>query len=312
MATVAAPAERTDSGDMHPVPVIRRFGGAARWKQLSETGVSHAALTAAVARGEVRRVHRGCYALPGVPEHQVLATIFRGTPTCVSYARQEGLPVYPGPAATHLQVPQSRGLGAARRRPDERVVLHRIDLPTHPHPMLHLDLTHHCVGPREQLAILDGALNAGLVRPEHLELLVGGTSARREWLRRHADPRSQSLSETCARVELVEAGLDVVPQFPLNGVGRVDFLVEGVLVVEIDSQAHHSEERARARDGDRDRASTTQGYPHLRYMFHDALDRPEEIVADVIGTLMRFGYLTPELRTRIAAASRVSGWRELH
>ncbi len=310
-AAVAEPVEHVDSGGMQPVPVLRDLGGVARWKQLAEIGVTHPTLSAAVARGEIRRVHRGCYALPGVPRDQIAATIFRGTPTCVSYAQQEGLPVYQGAALTHLQVPQSRGLGTVRRRPADRVVLHRIDLPMYPHPISHLDLTHHCVGVREQLAILDGALNGGLIQPRDLELLSGGTSARREWLRRHADPRSQSLSETCARVELMEAGFNVVPQFQLDAVGRVDFLVEGVLVIEIDSQAHHSGEIARARDGDRDRASTTQGYLHLRYMFHDVLEKPHEMVSDVIATLMRFGHFTPELRTRIEAASRVSGWRAL-
>ncbi|MFN3866814.1 MAG: type IV toxin-antitoxin system AbiEi family antitoxin domain-containing protein [Demequina sp.] len=296
---------------MHPAVALRRLGGVARWKQLAETGVTHPALTSAVARGEVRRVHRGCYALPGVSRDDVLATIFRGTLTCLSYALQEGLPVYPSPAITHVQVPHSRGLGLVRRRPDQHVVLHRADLSMYPHPIERLDHLHHCTGPREQLAIIDAALNVGLIQRRDLDQLAGGTAARRDWLRRHADGRSQSLSETCARVEMVEAGLSVVPQYQLGGVGRVDFLVEGKVVVEIDSEAHHSGEKARARDGDRDRASTTQGYLHLRYMFHDALERPEEIVADVIGTLMRFDLLTSELRTTLGAASRVSGWRDL-
>lgn len=246
-----------------------------------------------------------------MPRDEVLATVFRGSVTCVSHAQAAGLPVYPAPTATHVWVPSSRGLGIPRRRPDSQVVLHRTDAVVPARALTHLDVAAHCVGPRDQLAMLDAALNTGVVVRRELELLTQGTVARRDWLRRHADGRSQSLSETCARVEMVEAGLNVVPQFQLNSVGRIDFLVESAVVVEIDSEAHHSGERARARDGDRDRAATTQGYPHLRYMFHDALERPEEIVADVVGTLMRFGLLTPELRTRLAAASRVSGWREL-
>ncbi|MDN4480161.1 hypothetical protein [Demequina muriae] len=175
----------------------------------------------------------------------------------------------------------------------------------------HIDLAALCCGPREQLALIDAALRVGALDLRAIQGFVYGSSDRRRWLARMADARAESLSETCARVEMVEAGLTVVPQFRLSGVGRVDFLVEGVVVVEIDSQAFHSGEEARARDGDRDRAATTQGYPTLRYMFHDAAERPHEIVADVVATLLRIGRLSPTVRTKIAAAARVSGWRSL-
>lgn len=296
---------------MHPLPALRELGGIARWTQLAERGVTHPGLTAAVARGEIRRHHRGCYALPGTPRDAVLATIFRAELSCVSFAQREGLPVYPSPDLVHLRVPASRGLGLPRRRPDQSVVLHRTD-PAVPHlPLTHLDLAANCTGPREQLALVDGGLRTGLIGRRDLDLLTHADVARRAWIRRHADPRSESLSETCVRVELNEAGLRAVPQAHLPEVGRVDFLVEGAVVLEVDSRAHHSGYEASARDRERDRAAITQGYVPLRYMFHDALERPRDIVDDVVATLMRIGRLTPELRTRMDAAARVSGWREL-
>ncbi|GIG53751.1 hypothetical protein Dac01nite_05030 [Demequina activiva] len=174
-----------------------------------------------------------------------------------------------------------------------------------------MDLACLCIPPREQLAVVDAAMRRGLLSREQLEAFSQGSSARRRWLDQMADARSESLSETCARIELIEAGLSVEPQCELPAVGRVDFLVEGAVVVEIDSEAHHAGEKARARDGRRDRAAITQGFSPLRYMFHDALERPGEIVADVVATLMRMGRLTPTVRTKLDQAARVSGWRSL-
>lgn len=272
--------------------------------------MARSTLLDACSEGTVVRPHRGVFALPQTPRPAVLASIFRGEPCCLSWCAEAGLPVYPSPDAVHLAVPQPRGMGHVRKRPRHEVVVHRA--PFMPRTTAdHIDLAGLCCGPREQLALVDAALRTGAIDHHAIEAFTHGSPDRRRWLSRMADARAESLSETCARVELMEAGLDVVPQVQLNAVGRVDFLVEGVLVVEIDSEAHHSGERARARDGDRDRASTTQGYLHLRYMFHDALERPQEMVADVIATLMRFGHLTPTVRTKLAAAARVSGWRSL-
>ncbi|WP_234988098.1 DUF559 domain-containing protein [Demequina sp. NBRC 110056] len=201
-------------------------------------------------------------------------------------------------------------MGIVRKRPAQEVVVHRTpQMPTT--AAQQIDLSALCCGPREQLALVDAALRDGLISRGDIAAFVCGWTPRRTWLAAMADARSESLSETCARVELVEAGFTVVPQFQLRAVGRVDFLVEGSVVVEIDSAAHHSGEDAKARDRDRDRAATTQGYATLRYMFHDAVERPEVIVDDVHATLLRSGLLTPTVRTKLAAAARVSGWREL-
>ncbi|WP_297083833.1 DUF559 domain-containing protein [uncultured Demequina sp.] len=175
----------------------------------------------------------------------------------------------------------------------------------------HLDLAALCTEPRQQLALVDAALRLGLIRPADLAGFSQGSRARREWLVRMADGRAESLSETYARVEMVEAGLGVVPQAQVPGVGRVDFIVEDAVTVEIDSEAFHSGEKARARDGSRDRAATTQGYLPMRFSFHDAVERPDQIVADVVGTLTRWERLTPTVRTNLNTAARVSGWREL-
>ena len=72
----------------------------------------------------------------------------------------------------------------------------------------------------DAVAGLDAVLRARLVEREHIARLVAGRSdngiveARRAV--ELADPRAESLPESAMRVHLVLAGLDVVPQFPLE------------------------------------------------------------------------------------------------
>lgn len=296
---------------MDPVNALRTYRGVARWAELQRAGVARSSLLEACDRGLVTRPHRGVFALPRVPREDVLARVFRADLCCISWCQGRDLPVYPAPSVSHLAVPQSRAMGLPRSRPVDEVVMHRV-ASTPRTAAEQVDLSALCIPPREQLALVDASLRRGLISREEVEAFTHGSRERRAWLFQMADARSESLSETCARVELVEAGLDVTPQYEFPAVGRVDFLVEGAVVVEIDSEAHHSGEKARARDGRRDRASTTQGSPALRYMFHDALERPAEIVDDVVATLMRMDRLTPTVRTKLARAARVSGWRALH
>ena len=77
----------------------------------------------------------------------------------------------------------------------------------------------------EAVAGLDAVLRAGLVDRDQVALLVAGRSdngivdARRAV--ELADPRAESLPESVMRVHLVLAGLDPVPQYPLDiGAGR--------------------------------------------------------------------------------------------
>ncbi|MFW2512305.1 endonuclease domain-containing protein [Demequina sp. SO4-13] len=89
------------------------------------------------------------------------------------------------------------------------------------------------------------------------------------------------MSETCARIALRAAGLQVQSQAVFPGVGRVDLLVEGRLVVECDGREYHSDPRAFAKDRARDRELVAQGLDVLRFPYADTVYRPERVVSDV-------------------------------
>jgi very-short-patch-repair endonuclease len=66
----------------------------------------------------------------------------------------------------------------------------------------------------------------------------------------------------------------------LAGIGIVDFLLEGFLIVEIDG-ASHLEPRQVKKDRSRNNASTLDGYVVLRYGYADVVHNPRKVVAEV-------------------------------
>lgn len=75
----------------------------------------------------------------------------------------------------------------------------------------------------------------------------------------------------------------------IAGVGWVDLLVEGVLVVEIDGLAYHGDAKQFAADRRRDAALVGMGYRVLRFTWLDTVRRP--------------GYLLAMVRQALAVAS---------
>lgn len=303
--------------------VLRTCGGAARWKELDALGFTRDSLAAAVREARVVRVHRGCYALPEATLQNVMATVFRAKPTCLSWCERAGLPLEQPTTTVHLGVPQSRAIGRPRERPVSGVTLHRHGAYPDDIPLAHLDVAALCSTPLAQLALIDAALARGLVMMSDLGDLQHGDQRRRDWLRKSADARSGSLAETYARVAFVEAGLDVVPQARIGAIGCVDLLVEGVVVVETDGYAYHSDRDQFERDRLRDRDLTLAGFTPLRFTYHDVLQRTSEMVSDVVAVAWRETMSSADqgsaadprppsrprqtsLRTRLNAAARVS------
>ncbi len=72
-------------------------------------------------------------------------------------------------------------------------------------------------------------------------------------------------TETKLRITCVQAGLRVDIQASIERVGFVDLLVDGWLVVEVDSHKHHDEPIQQHKDRVRDGNATLGGYGHLRF-----------------------------------------------
>ncbi len=284
---------------------LSNLGGIARWRALADAGFSHAEMVEAVRHGRVVRPHRGVYALPGVTRPRVLAEVFRALPTCVSWCATRGLPLEKPPTTLHLAVPESRGLGHARRRPSNEVTLHRCGDVSDDFPLHHLDVTAMCTTPIQQVALLDAALGKGFIDGREVRLLTRGSQERRRWVASHVSGSAQSLGETYARVALRELGLKVEPQAHFEGAGAVDLLVEDSLVVEVDGFAFHSDQRSFAKDRQRSRVIAFSGLMTLRFTHSEVVADPGGMANEVVDVLWRQGHDPRKLRTAEVATRRL-------
>jgi len=276
-------------GRVDPVTALERCGGAASWRRLDDLGVSWYSIWNGCVVGRVVRLRRGAYALPGADPPLVGAVRLGGVLSCTSAARSLGLPVLND---THVHVTVRRSWGHARH---PGTCVHRRDLEPDEHDEV-------CTNPlrtvldcarelplREAVVVGDAALGAGLVLDD-LRAAAGAASGRGARSLRLAvslmDGRAESPLESCLRLLLLALG-QVVPQVHIAGVGRVDFLVDGWLVVEADGFAHHSTRESYREDRRRANALAALGYRLLRFTYEDVVHRPEYVVETVRSVMAR-------------------------
>ncbi len=278
-------------------PVVRgllRLGGAARWNELLSMGVTAGQVRSAVARGTVQRSGFGVYCLPDVEAAMLAASRFRASCTCVTALEMWGLPVMDPVVGTHLAVGQDQAVRSSPTRPTAGIVLHRGEsrvapqgpLQTVPIPAA---LVHasQCLTRRSLVSAADAALNAGLMDIRELEAMASRhprlVGALPEW----CDPKAQSPIESITRLDLTDAGLRLLSQVNLPGVGLVDFVVEDQVVVETDGREHHEGWAAQVNDRRRDRAIQELGLDVARFTFAEVMHRPGYVVDEVERLLER-------------------------
>jgi len=287
--------ERPGPGHHPVVDILRRLSelhGAARRSDLVGSSAGARELARLVAEGVVVD-HGGCFALPAAPEWIIRARQFRGALTCVSWAEHAGLAVLEAPGRVHLAVPANRGPKPSRVRPTHRVVLHRTValgsgcLPDPPvmRPELALACVLTCLESVAAIVTLDSALHQKVCSADEVraELTNRGSLLARETLDR-CDPASASPLESLARLELKAGGLDVRTGVLITGVGWVDLLVEGRIVIETDGFEFHNSRAAFANDRRRDRVLAAMGFRVLRFTAED-VRTPGLVLAAVLEAL---------------------------
>ena len=130
------------------------------------------------------------------------------------------------------------------------------------------------------------------------------------WLASVCDPWAQSPLESLARLELRASGLEVATQVHIPGVGRVDFVVEDCVVVEVDGRAYHSDSERFSEDRRRDIAAQEMGLMVARFTHTDVVNRPGTVAAGVKRLLRSETrrYASGQHRYPVRVATR--GWGE--
>jgi very-short-patch-repair endonuclease len=257
---------------------LQKAGGVARSAQLLHAGFSRRDLLRLRESG-ASQPRRGVFALPGCDEDYQAAIRHNGRLSCASAAAHYGLWLRQPPSRLHLACNHGHGSGFVRHR--------TVRFEGHPFaPVAAVeDVALHalgCLPPPASTAMATSAIRLHGVSPELLAHQLradrSGTALR---VLRELDVRAESIVEVDAQHLFRSNGIDYEAQVFLPGIGRVDFLVDGFLIVEIDGFAFHSKREDMLRDRNRNNTSTVNGYSVLRYMPEHVWFSPDQVMAEI-------------------------------
>lgn len=256
------------------VDLVREAGGVARRAAFPRRPVERA-----LEAGLLVAPRRGLIADARLPAPVLLAVSLGGVLSCASAAAHLGLELLDEPTRVHVTVPRGtvfpKALDAVVHERDVEAVAGVTSL-----ARTAADCAR-CLPEREAVAVVDAVLRRGVRKDEILQHLWGRGCGRARAAVRRGDRRADSGGETVARLALEDAGLQVEPQVWIRGVGHVDLLVEGRVVVEIDGFAYHGNPKPFARDRRRDVALAGMRYVALRFTWVDAVRHTDYLVAAV-------------------------------
>ncbi|MGO4104950.1 endonuclease domain-containing protein [Leifsonia sp. YAF41] len=138
------------------------------------------------------------------------------------------------------------------------------------------------------IASFDSALNKRLLRPHQLPGVFDMLPRRLRRLRFRLNGLADSGLESLMRVAAEAEGWQVDVQVTIAGVGRVDLLIDGWLVIELDGGQWHDDERSRNEDSRRDAEVTLLGYRCHRFRAHQVISQMPQCL-DVIRTILAGG-----------------------
>ena len=257
---------------------LQKAGGVARSAQLLHAGFSRRDLLR-LRESEASQPRRGVFVLPGCDEDYQAAIRHNGRLSCASAAAHYGLWLRQPPSRLHLACNHGHGSGFVRHR--------TVRFEGHPFaPVAAVeDVALHalgCLPPPASTAMATSAIRLHGVSPEllarHLRADRSGTALR---VLRELDVRAESIVEVDAQHLFRSNGIEYEAQVFLPGIGRVDFLLDGFLIVEIDGFAFHSKREDMLRDRNRNNTSTVNGHSVLRYMPEHVWFSPDQVIAEI-------------------------------
>lgn len=269
---------------------LSRFGGLATRSQLRQLGCGDRGIRAYV-DSVGRAVRRSWVAAPDADRMAVRAVALGGILGGESALRSHG-----------VWVSHDRGLcvavkpGASRLPPagdgEYRIYPHDFTWPTGIRWRADVvsALTHLAprVEGRHFVASVDSALHTRVLAASRLDDLFARLPSRFSPFRRVLDARAESGIESLFRIAAVQQGWFVDTQVSIRGVGRVDFVINGWLVIEVDGDHWHSTPEQRARDRAREAELVRQGMRSHRFEYHQVMHGVQRCI-EVVRALLAAG-----------------------
>lgn len=272
---------------MDLVTALQKCGGAARWGRLRDLGVTGHALRTGVAQGLALPAGRGGYALIGCDPRLVQAVRLGGVVSHAAAADLHGFDSWRPAEGLDVTVPRGSRQSTPGVRMRRRTLTDRdVD---GLRPVTGAERTAVDCGRSLPLLdatiVLDSALRSCAIRPDRLHAAArdarghGATALRRAV--RHTDELAGSALESALRLLLGLLGTDVRTQVWIRGVGTVDFVLDGWLVIEADGFAFHADRDSYRTDRRRANGLAERGYVLLRFTWEDVRLRPGWVVRQV-------------------------------
>lgn len=253
------------------LPLLCMLGHVATRRDLESTGLSRSQISALARGSDVRRPRRGTFVCRHLSEAEATAAAVGGRLDCVAVLARHAIwvghtnglhirmPAHAGAASRHRLEQTRHALSATTLGVlgSRRLTVHwssctppaigrRLEVPV----LFALRQAMTCLPPDDYLGAVESAIHLGQLTRAGLDELIGAAPARLGPLLSQLVPGAQSGYETIARLRLRRAGHAVEIQVPVRGVGHVDLLIDGVVVLEIDGREFHADtfETDRARD----------------------------------------------------------------
>lgn len=270
-----------------PHLLLDHLGGIAHGTTLQKHGVSRPQLTRAVRNGHVERLRPGLFATIGVHHDARSAALHGGALTCAGALRARGIWVLNDAEIPHVwvgrrgRVHEHDGCCCTSHFFRGRVPVGIVDVET---ALAHL---HRCEGDESFFASLESALRSGkLSRAGRLRLRQALPTYAR-WLVDFARNDADSGLESILRLRLHLIGLLLTTQVMLVGVGTVDFVIDGRLILEADGKENHDGGSKRHKDLVRDAAASALGYETLRFDYAQIIHDWPTVRAAILAAITR-------------------------
>ncbi|PRB16649.1 DUF559 domain-containing protein [Microbacterium sp. MYb62] len=272
---------------LDPSSLLIRLGGLARGTELQRCGVTRPELAKAVRNKTIDRVRPGVFASPALQPHLRRAALHGGSLTCGEALRLHGVWVLAEESAPHVWVGRrarvhehagcqcvshyfrgSAGLGIAHV---ETALIH----------------LHRCQGDEAFFASYESAWKLRLLTPAARLRIRTALPAYARWLVDIARPDPDSGLESLIRMRLHVLGILLESQVVVDGVGRVDFVIDGRLILEIDGKQNHEGAKERHKDLARDASASRRGFETLRFDYAQVIHDWPTVQAAIVAAIVR-------------------------
>lgn len=253
-------------GMLAPADLLDRFDGIAHGRRLQEFGCSRSQLSAAVRDGSIQRLRPGVYVLASAARKVVAAGAHGGALTCSDALRAHGVWVLPAEdESVHVWM---GGSGRRHSHAGCECTAHysagtaRLGFAPIATALIH---AYRCLGTEAFFAAYESAWNKRLISAHDRARIRKELPSAARWLLDLARPDSESGLESLLRLRLHLLGVLLECQITIDGVGRVDFVVGGRLILEVDGRTNHASAERRHHDLERDAAASALGFETLRF-----------------------------------------------